>query len=342
MKGPEAKRRILITGASGFVGKSLVCELSMNPLFQIHGVIGNGRLADAERRSFREVFRADIADYSTLGALEKLREVETLVHCAGLAHQFGPINAGEFRRVNVGGTENVLHLAEEIRVRHFILLSSVAVYGKHGKRNVAERDVCRPEGSYAESKLEAENLALEFCKRNNIELTVLRLATVIGEGDRGNTMRLISIIDRNRFLWVGNGLNKKSLLYKTDAAKGIRKVIETRQASRAGIYNLTGEAVAMAEIVETVAAALRRKTPSVRIPEGLVRFIFRLNGRSFSLGRLKNLEKTFEKWLSEDIYSGEKFNEKFGFKPETEVREALKRQVKYYLDSKSGKQNSNG
>jgi nucleoside-diphosphate-sugar epimerase len=322
------KRKILVTGANGFVGTAVVSELQNAGAFEVFGLVGKN--AFVENDIPKRLIRADIREYETLKAAEVLENIEYVVHTAGLAHQFGRPEPEEFRKVNVRGTENVCRLARRIGAGHFILASSVAVYGDYGNSSIDEDFVCRPEGIYAESKLEAERIAREFCEKNNIGLTILRLATVIGEGDRGNTARLITSIDSGRFLFVGKGANKKSLISKKDVARGVIKIIEKNFEDPLEIYNLTAEPVSMKEVVGTIYAALGKKAPRFYIPEGFVRGLLKANKRFFSVGRLTNFERTFGKWVSNDIFAGGKFNEKFGFRIETEVSEALVGQVMDY------------
>jgi nucleoside-diphosphate-sugar epimerase len=129
-------------------------------------------------------------------------------------------------------------------------------------------------------------------------------------------------------------MNKKSLIYKGDAAQGIMKAVERTEKSGAEIYNLTAEAVSMREIVETLAGALGKKTPRIKIPENLARAPFLVNKTGIAWEGLKKIEKTLEKWLSDDIFSGKKFNEEFNFRAATPISEALARQVEFYLEQK--------
>jgi GlcNAc-P-P-Und epimerase len=335
IKVVDEKQRILVTGASGFVGSALIDELLNAGKYEIFGLAGKNKKAGLAGVTPLEFFRTDISEYETLQAFEKLNNIDTLVHAAGLAHQFGPVRRADFWKINVQGTENICRLAKKIGIRHFVLISSVAVYGKQCASEIDETFECRPADVYAETKLQSERRAIEFCESKNIRLTILRLATVIGEGDRGNTSRLITLIDKKRFLWVGKGANKKSLIYKADVAKAILKSVEVPPKVETEIYNLTAEAVSMSEIVGAISTELGKKIPRAKIPESLVRGIFRLNRTKISVENLKKIEKTFEKWLSNDIFSGEKFNETFNFKPETPVSEALARQVNYYLNQKT-------
>ncbi len=329
------KTKILVTGASGFVGSAVINQLQDTGRYEIWGIAGSRALPGSVKgHTPARIFAADISDYKNLKDREEFKDTKVIIHSAGLAHQFGNVSKEDFWRVNVEGTANICRSALETGAGHLILISSVAVYGDHGDSEIDETFSCKPSGAYAESKLKSENTAIAFCERNEICLTILRLATVIGEGDRGNTARLITAIDKGRFIRIGEGTNRKSLIYKKDAARGILKAAEAGRKNGTEIFNLTGEAVSMRKCVDAISEALNKKSPRLKISEGLVGGIFSLNKKSFSFEYINRLEKTFEKWLSNDIFSGRKFYDEFSFKPETGVSEALKKQVNYYLKKK--------
>lgn len=325
--------KVLVTGASGFLGRAVVEALQDGSNFEVSGLIGKSSKNNAPGTLLpANLFSADISDYSTLkGFEESFKNIKTVIHTAGLAHQFGQTTKEDFWKVNVRGTKNVCNLAFKTGAEHFVLISSVSVYGNYGSAEIDESFECRPEGIYAESKLESESRAKEICGANGMRLTILRPSTIIGEGDRGNTARLIKMIDQGRFVWIGEGKNKKSLIYKKDVANAILKLLVAGKRYDAEVYNLTSKAVSMEEIVSVIAGSLRKKTPRLKIPKNLVRGFFKLNRAPFSVGYLKKIEKTTEKWLSDDIFSGREFSERFAFEPPTTISEALERQVDYYL-----------
>ena len=86
-----------------------------------------------------------------------------------------------------------------------------------------ENTPCNPVGPYALSKYNAELRAIEIARVSGMALAILRLATLYGEGNPGNVGRLMRALDRGRFLWIGDGSNRKSLLYRGDAARAIRE-----------------------------------------------------------------------------------------------------------------------
>ena len=327
--------KVLITGATGFIGREIVSEFVSNN----HEVfaLGNTRRNIQSGLEKVEFLFADIADYEELSALEKLGGVGLVVHSAGLAHQFGETKWEDFERVNIKGTENALKLSLKLRTRHFILIGTTAIYGivngnaDHDQKNffIDEETPVNPQTLYAKSKLESEKIARRFCEANNIPLTVFRLAPVIGEANAGNVARLISAIDRNRFLWIGNGSNLKTLIYKRDVARACLELAEKKRPGTE-IFNLSGEPVCMKDFVDEIAARLGKKTFPVSIPAGLLRQVFRINSKILKIGKIAKLSETVEKWLSDDVYSGEKIARTYGFKAQTSIIEAVARQVDFY------------
>lgn len=333
--------KVLVTGAGGFVGQAIVAELRQagEEVFRLE----SPKAKSNENDVAENVFRADIGDCQNLIETVRSGNIETVdvvVHSAGLAHQFGRQCKEDFWRINVHGSENTARLAAVLKARHFILISSVAVYGERkqgkdkdavagmSKTGVTEIAECHPQSLYAQSKLEAENAVERICAENDIALTILRLATVIGEEDKGNVARLVGRIDQRLFVWIGGGENFKSLIYKGDAAQACLKVLGRTSGNE--IFNVTGEPVKMKQVVSEISRNLGKPISGVRISPRLLNKIFSLNSKLFKIKKLDKLAATVEKWLSDDVFSGEKFSRVYGFQAETPIGEALRRQVEDY------------
>lgn len=327
--------KVIVTGASGFIGREIVSELRARDFWVI--ALQNSPFDPAEDNSNLERFSIDITNYENLSLLESLKDVKAIVHSAGLAHQFGDTKKEEFERVNVQGTENVLRLAAKLKVEHFILIGSTAVYGilpKTEKRNVyTENAPTEPRTAYAESKLAAERICQKMCRENAVNLTIFRLAPVIGEANVGNVARLIAAIDKRRFVWIGRGENLKSLIYKRDVARACVELIEKKQP-REEIFNLAAEPVLMRDFVAEISKNLNRKVFPAMIPAILLRSVSRTNAKLFKVKKIEKLSETIEKWLSDDIYSAKKIAEIYGFRPQTSIFEALAKQVAHYRASR--------
>jgi nucleoside-diphosphate-sugar epimerase len=325
--------KVLLTGATGFVGKEIAFEL-IKENFEVFCLGGLKAKNTDGLPNFRQ---ADITDFESLRNLEEPENFDVIIHSAGLAHQFGKVKKEDFWKINVEGTKNIARLGVKLKVKHFILVSSVSVYGNvknnRGKNSIDENSVCEPEGVYAQSKLDSEKAAIEICEKNRIPLTILRLATVIGENDRGNTARLIKLIDKRLFIWIGKGENYKSLIYKNDVAKACLKVLD-KKTCETEVFNVSAEPVLMKEIVSEIAAGLNKKVPPINLPFKFLEKIFRLNSKVFRLKRVFKLSETTQKWLSEDVFSSEKIASEYGFRAETPISEAIRRQVKAYKNRK--------
>ena len=318
--------KVLVTGASGFVGRALIAELPQNEF----DVTTTGRKLIENLPNY---FRAEITSAASLEKhLDALRGTEAIVHSAGLAHQFGAQDEKAFYQVNVEGTRHVAALAAKLEVRHFVLISSVAVYGRRGKIPVDESVLPTPQGIYAQTKFLAEQTAREICERSNIKLTILRLATVYGEGDAGNINRLINLLDKNRFVWIGEGRNLKSLIYHRDAARAVCLVLGNPQN---GVYNVVGQTIEMRRIVKSLALALGKRGPFLMVPKSWPlaagRFAALLSGHN---SRVLRWRETLEKWLSDDAFSGAKFSREFNFAAQTEIEQGLRREVACYQKQK--------
>jgi nucleoside-diphosphate-sugar epimerase len=196
-----------------------------------------------------------------------------------------------------------------------------------------ENSPCSPVGPYALSKYNAELRSIEIARESGIALTILRLATLYGEGDPGNVGRLIRKLDRGRFLWIGDGSNLKCLLYKEDAARACMAVTE-RSASGINIYNVSAPACTVREIVDGIADALGKHPFPMRVPASLALLLSR-NLTRISNRRMAGLHQTVKKWLAEDVYDTRRFEEAYSFETKTSLEDGLKREVDWYRHNKS-------
>jgi nucleoside-diphosphate-sugar epimerase len=326
--------KVIITGATGFVGKEIVSELS-NDSFEIYQ-IGNSNVNSSTSQT--NFFKIDITNLGDVFQLKKLEVVDAVIHSAGLAHQFGKIERDKFQETNVVGTKNILELSLALNVKHFVLISSTAIYGTEKKTSrdvkiIDEETAARPQTFYAESKLAAERTAIEICRQNNINLTIFRLSPVIGEENTGNVARMVETIDKKRFVWIGDGRNYKSLIYKKDVARACREIL-TKKKNGMEIFNLASEPVLMSDFVASAAQNLNKKIPNFSISPQFLEKFFLLNEKTLKIKKIKNISQTIEKWLSDDVYSAEKFEREYNFKPEISILEGLKKQISWYQKQK--------
>jgi UDP-glucose 4-epimerase len=239
---------------------------------------------------------------------------DCVVHAAALLHINNPSPElhEQYRRVNVGGTENVVRAAAEAGVRRVVYCSTIAVYGYNRQQTLTEEDEPRPDTIYGETKLAGERAVLASGRG-----TVLRLSAVYGARLKGNYQRLLRGVARGRYIGVGDGSNRRTLVHERDVARAA-VLAATHPDAVNGVFNVTdGTTHTVREIVDAMAAAVGRKPPRLTLPVAPIRLAI---GVTESLARLAHIRPPvtralLEKYLEDVAVSGEKIRNVLGFEP---------------------------
>ncbi len=283
MSGAAPDRHdILVTGASGFIGRAL-CE----------SLAASGH---APRKAVRQP-SAGAPDTIVIGDIgpdtdwrAALARVRCVVHLAARTHVLRESVAdplSEYRRVNVLGTERLAREAAKNGVRRIIFLSSVKV---NGERTLAhpytEDDAPRPEDAYGTTKQEAEQALARLAVGTDLEVVVLRPPLVYGPGVKGNFLRLMDIVSRGTPLPLGSIANRRSLVYVGNLVDAISRVIEAPQAAGRTYLVSDDEIVSTPELVRGIARALDVKPRLFPCPPLLLNIAGMLSGRGAEIARL--------------------------------------------------------
>lgn len=318
--------KVVVFGASGFVGREVVAQLRQHrfELIEIHGP----RSSVKSKRP--DIYQIDITKENEVASLSELGKADVVICAAGVAHRLENVSRDEFWRVNVYGVENAARLAAKIGARHFVLFSSVLVYDNDSDdspngKPVTEDSECRAADIYGQSKLAAEQAAIKICVESSMDLTVFRPAPIIGKGSRGNFARLIKAIAGGRFLWVGDGTNLKSLVYVGDVARACVDVIEKKKPG-VEIFNLAAPPVQMKMVVNQIATLLNKRVPQFKIPGPIA--VLPLRIAASILPGLSGTAKTLGKWLSSEVYSAGAIKCAYGYDDWTDLTEAISIDVK--------------
>ncbi len=204
-------RRVLVTGGGGFVGGRLVERLVLECGAEVRVLVRN--LAGAMRlaRFALDFQRGDVLDRAALGAA--VQDCEIVFHCA-----YGTSGSQRQRaRVNRDGTRNVLEAAAAAGARRVVHLSTLMVYGRTGDGDLDERAPRRRFGNaYADSKLDAERLAIDFARRGRVPATVLQPTAVFGPYGGVWTERVLGSMKRGRQILVDGGNGLANFVYVDD------------------------------------------------------------------------------------------------------------------------------
>lgn len=166
-----------ITGANGYIGTYLIRALSNSPAIQIKAFAHNKKPSDILAPKVQYIY-GDIRDEKKQN--EFLENVDVIVH---LAAKLGQGTWKDFESINIRATENLLIKSETYKVKRFIYISTIEVYGFFKKILINENESIQPCGHfYSDSKIKAEQLVRDICSSKQIEWIILRPGMVFGEG----------------------------------------------------------------------------------------------------------------------------------------------------------------
>jgi nucleoside-diphosphate-sugar epimerase len=248
---------ILVTGASGFLGRHVLAQLTGQPL-QLLVLPDDPARPELQKRA--EVVIGDVTRPESLSpALEGITQV---VHLAGFVNGGrGPTET--FMAVNAQGTANLAQAASAAGVAHFIYTSSITVYGYVEDADEAAPLVLTP--GYAASKIHAERSLRQLFPAG---ATILRLPLVLGAGDTGFMCpALHGFRQAGRVVLVGSGQAPWSVLAASDAARAIALCL-TEPQTRACTYNVLGETITNGELLRAIGAGAGC-TREIRLPYAL-------------------------------------------------------------------------
>lgn len=213
--------RVLVTGASGWLGSVLVERLLESGVY-VRGLIRNqgDNLTNLSKKygDKLEIVYGNIVNYDDC---EKAMDgVEALYHLAGKAHSIptSKEEEDEFLNINTYGSEVLFSIALKNKLKRVIFYSTVSVYSDSEDIITVESEK-NPVTPYGKSKKLAEDIGLKLYKEGNLPITIIEPVTVYGGDDKGNFSKLKSLANRGLTIQFGNGNNKKTIIYYEDLIK---------------------------------------------------------------------------------------------------------------------------
>lgn len=263
--------RVLVTGATGAIGP-FVAEAFHEKGYRVRTLSRTLTSAGVLRESV-DRWIGDVTDRSAVKAA--MEGVDSVVHLAALLHIVNPSPELEkdYRNVNVEGTSVVVGEAVRAGIRRIVLASTIAVYGGSGGNVLSEDSPVSPDTFYARTKHVAERIVLDAKDVEGGPIgSVLRFGAVYGSRVKGNYQRLVQSLARGRFVPVGTGTNRRTLVYEKDAADAV-VLAATHDRAAGKIFNVSdGSFHSMNEIVCSICDALGRKPPAFHLPVTPVRW----------------------------------------------------------------------
>lgn len=303
--------KVLITGATGFVGRHLVSKLA--ELKSDVQVIGAGRCeCDGPWNYFSEV------DLGQVDAQIPLEGVDTVFHLASKAHAVSerPGDDSDYRAIIVNGTRRLVAAAEMAGVQRFLYVSSVKAMGEgevaDESQPIDETMSPEPKTPYGCCKLEAEGIVL---KSSIPKVVILRPVMIYGPGHKGNLVQMAEAIRRGRFPPIPENNNRRSMVHVDDLVEACIQAMDSRLNSNRGIYIIANEkALSTRELYDELRHEIGMRPINWSVPKWVLLFgakigdlIGKISGRRMPLN-----SDIIGKILGSAWYSGRKGEDELG------------------------------
>jgi nucleoside-diphosphate-sugar epimerase len=277
---------VLVTGANGFVGRSL-CRVLLGEGHTATGLVRQvGGCPNGTREWLHD--SKDFADL--LAAWPQHLNIDCVVHLAARVHVMrddaaDPLAA--FRQTNVDGTLRVANSAYQRGVRRMVFVSSVKAMAEVDLgRPLREDDALHPQDAYGRSKCEAELALIQFGKETGFDVVIVRPPLVYGPEVRANFLRLMDAIAKGLPLPLGAIAARRSVVYVENLASALMRCAVDPRA-KGGCFNVADDhAPTVTELAQWLGKHLQRPARLVPVPANWLRVAGRLTGRLPQVERL--------------------------------------------------------
>jgi len=259
---------ILITGATGFIGRALTAHLARNHFGPLR--LASRKPFDSDAPATTTFHTGDIdsnTDWSNI-----IRGVTTVIHCAGIAHK-RHVSGTEYFKTHVAATRQLAAQCISEGVDQFIYISSIGVHGRTSESHpFSESSPCNPGNTYTSSKKATEDMLIELCRHNAMALTILRPPLVYAAHAPGNFKRLMDAVFNGVPLPFGSIKNQRSMMALDNLVSVISHCIG-HPAARGEVFVVadTSPPLTTANIVRQLAIGMSKPARLLCIPDWILR-----------------------------------------------------------------------
>ncbi|MFA5725395.1 MAG: NAD-dependent epimerase/dehydratase family protein [Candidatus Omnitrophota bacterium] len=319
-------KNILITGGVGYLGVYLANYfLKRGYGIRIFDICD---YAASDYTGAVEYFKGDIRDYESL--FQAVCGTDFIIHAAS---ELPFKKRRDIFSTSVKGTENLLRAAKENKTNRLIYMSSTAVYGLHKNMPIGEEATFRGITDHARSKILAEQ-SCALCRKQGMNVTILRPAPIIGEGKLGFFQILYDWIKEDRKIpVVGSGQNRFQMLEAQDLCEAIQAIINAPAYLVNTDFNV-GAAVfgTINEDLNNFIKEVGSKSRLIHFPANGIKIILKI----FEKIKISSIYEGVYGVIDKDLYfSIEKINRELGCFPKKSNVDALVKGYRWYIDNKN-------
>lgn len=307
--------RILVTGATGFIGSRLARRLHAEGAHVLALEHTPGKGDDLAKNGI-EIVKGDIIDGARMETILR-QDVQIVMHIAAWLHG-RPISS--FQRVNVEATRRLAELSAAAGVDRFVFTSSVAVYGPHGDSNVDEDTPLRPYGNpYGDTKIRAEQVLCDVGRGTKLPYAIVRPGMVYGPGSPGWTARLARWAQKGQLPLIDGGRGTAYPVYIDNLLDLLVACAAHPNAVGETFNGVDDGPVTYAEFLGGYMAMIPTER-AIRLPGWLVKGLMAL-GDPFSPEQ--SLTYLANQLCGRGLVSNHKAKDRLGWSPRVSLREGL-------------------
>ena len=320
--------KVAITGATGFLGKSLASWLSERG-HELYLHARSETKAETIKSLAKKLVICDITD--TTGISELVTDADIVIHTvSNFRSASGPPES--YKKINVDGTINTFDCAKTAGVKRFIHISTIGVFGDIKECPASETTEYNPGDNYQQTKLDAELYCREQAEKGiDMELVVLRPCSMYGPGDM-RMLKMFRMLKKGTFFVIGACDANFHAVYIDDILAGIDLAM-TKEGIDQKVFILGGEHyVSLKKYISIVANAVGSSYPKIRLPfwpmymlSAIIEFIcipirveppiFRRRVKFYKNNRAFNINKAITT---------------LGYQPKINLQEGMKRTAEWY------------
>ncbi len=326
--GKLADKKVMITGATGFLGSNLAIALAKHGC-QVQALVRSKKRARPLQKAGIDLFEGDLVHAKDV--LNAARGAQIIFHIAAL---YRPAKYPDriYRKVNVEGTRNIIRAARTCGVQRLVHCSTVGVHGDVKSIPANEHSPFAPGDIYQKTKLEGEMLVQKAIS-DGLPATVFRPVGIYGPGDL-RFSKLFKIIYQGRFRMLGSGKAFYHLVYIDDLVRGAILCAVKPQAV-GQTYILAGpQYTTIAQLTDSIADAFNKRHPvghlpllPVKISAAVCEKVFRSFGREPPLYR-----RRLDFFWKNRAFSIDRAAQELGYSPQISLPQGLQRTAAWYLD----------
>lgn len=320
-------KKILVSGATGFIGKRLVKDLYSK--YDLILIVRDKNKIPKDIKA--EVIIGDIRDKELVS--EAVKKANIVIHLA-CCYESTAKDKKEMFNVNFESTQHLILESCKHNIEHFIYVSTFVVFGKI-TTHVNENSKCNPRkyDLYAQTKFMVEEMIKEIAQKEKLPFTILRPSTVYGPEDL-RLLKLFQMIKKGNFFFVGKGNNNICLLYIDDLIEVFNLILEKEMSKNQIFIIASAKPIKLYDFVNYVAEYLGVKKPNLHLPVWPLWLLAILCER---MGQILKISPPLYRaridfFLNQQLFDLSKAYNLLDFKPKVSLEEGVKRTIEWYVE----------